>query len=236
VEKRFDSLWRTYVAPGVGDFTQPEEFAGATPAALRALSLLSVSDLLVGPLQATAFPLQGPGLSVAYRGPDGVVYANHRALPRVFVVDAQHTVSDESGQLAAVTAPGFDGRGVAVTETPLPGLRQAAQAAPAAATAHLSSYQAKRVVITATASKPSLVVLTDTFFPGWSATLDGKSVPINRVDYLLRGISIGPGKHTIVFRYQPTSWRIGWIISLITLLALAGALIVSLVRRRRQTA
>ncbi len=68
VEKHFDALWRQSVAPGVGDFTQPEEFAGATPAALRALSLLSVSDLLVGPLQAIKFPLHGPGLHVAYRG------------------------------------------------------------------------------------------------------------------------------------------------------------------------
>ena len=36
VEKRFDALWRGSVAPGAGDFTQPEEFASATPAALRA--------------------------------------------------------------------------------------------------------------------------------------------------------------------------------------------------------
>ena len=81
VEKHFDALWRQSVAPGVGDFTQPEEFAVATPASLRALSLLSVSDLLVGPLQAIKFPLHGPGLHVAYRGQDGVVYANDRAPP-----------------------------------------------------------------------------------------------------------------------------------------------------------
>jgi hypothetical protein len=232
VEKRFDSLWRTYVAPGVGDFTQPEEFASATPAALRALSLLSVSDLLVGPLQAVKFPLHGPGLSVAYRGRDGVVYANRRALPRVFVVDTQHTLTGDSAQLAAVTAPGFDGRGVAVTESALPGLPEAARAAPADGSARLASYEAKRVVIDATATKPSLVVLTDTFYPGWTATVDGRSVPINRVDYLLRGIRIGPGRHTVVLRYRPTSWRIGWIISVVTLLALAGALVYSLIRRR----
>ena len=81
VEKRFDDLWRASVAPGVGDFTQPEEFASATPAALRALSLLSVSDLLVGPLQAIATPLHGPGLHVAYKGKDGVVYSNCQRAP-----------------------------------------------------------------------------------------------------------------------------------------------------------
>ena len=97
VEKRFDDLWRASVAPGVGDFTQPEEFASSTPAALRALSLLSVSDLLVGPLQAIATPLHGPGLHVAYKGKDGVVYSNSNALPRVFVVDRQRTVARRQG-------------------------------------------------------------------------------------------------------------------------------------------
>ena len=72
VEKRFDALWRNNVAPGVGDFTQPEEFAGATPAALRALSLLSVVDLLVGPLPGRSSSRSAdPGLSVAYRAATG---------------------------------------------------------------------------------------------------------------------------------------------------------------------
>ena len=127
VEKRFDDLWRASVAPGVGDFTQPEEFASATPAALRALSLLSVSDLLVGPLQAIATPLHAPGLHVAYKGKDGVVYSNSNALPRVFVVDRQRTVAGDKAELAAVTAPGFNGRGVAVTDHPLPGIQQSAR-------------------------------------------------------------------------------------------------------------
>jgi hypothetical protein len=237
VDKHYDALWRGSVAPGVGDFTQPEEFAAATPASLRALDLLSVSDLLLGAAQATVAPPRAPGLRVVYRGRDGVVYANDRALPRVFVVDRQHTVGSDPAALAAVTAPRFDGRGVAVTQSPVPGLPQAAGGAtPAGATARLTSYRARRVQIQATAAKPSLLVLTDSFYPGWKATVDGRSVPVRRVDYLLRGVSIGPGRHTVVFRYQPTSWTIGWVVSLITLLALIAAVAVHLVRRRQARA
>jgi hypothetical protein len=240
VEKRFDDLWRASVAPGVGDFTQPEEFASATPAALRALSLLSVSDLLVGPLQAIATPLHGPGLHVAYKGKDGVVYSNSNALPRVFVVDRQRTVAGDKAELAAVTAPGFNGRGVAVTDHPLPGIQQSGGTAtpPAGASARLASYGAEKVVIDATATDPSLVVLTDSFYPGWKATVDGKPASIERVDYVLRGVSIGPGHHTIVMRYQPASWRIGWIVSLVALLGLLGALASVWIgtRRRRRAA
>ena len=57
------------------------------------------------------------------------------------------------------------------------------------------------------------------------------------MDYVLRGVSIGPGHHTIVMRYQPASWRIGWIVSLVALLGLLGALASVWIgnRRRRRT-
>jgi hypothetical protein len=235
VEKRFDALWRRSVAPGVGDFTQPEEFAEATPASLRALDLLSVSDLLVGTLQAQAQPPRGPGLQVVYRGADGIVYRNDQALPRVFVVDRQRTVSGVDAALDAVTAPGFDRRAVAITEHPVAGLAHATSGPPAAgASARLVSYRAKRVQIAATATERSLVILTDTYYPGWHATVDGHAATIQRVDYLLRGVSIGPGRHTIVFTYEPASWRIGEIITLITALALLVAVALG-IRGRRAT-
>ena len=234
VEKRFDALWRTYVAPGVGDFTQPEEFAEATPTSLRALDLLSVSDLLVGPLQAQVAPLRAPGLRVVYRGKDGVVYANDEALPRVFVIDRQHTVSGGDAALAAVMAPGFDRRAVAITESPIAGLPQATSGAPAQGSARLVSYRAQRVVIHATAAQRSLVVLTDNYYPGWQVTVDGHPAKIERVDYLLRGVVIGRGSHTIVYSYRPASWTVGWIISLVTALALLAAVGSALVARRRR--
>ncbi len=66
----------------------------------------------------------------------------------------------------------------------------------------------------------SLVVLADTYFPGWKATVDGEDAPIVRTDHLLRGVVVGKGAHTIEFRYAPWSWRVGWIVSLLTALGL----------------
>jgi uncharacterized membrane protein YfhO len=54
--------------------------------------------------------------------------------------------------------------------------------------------------------------------------VDGRDVPIQRVDYLLRGVAVGPGEHRIEMRYQPWSWRAGWIVSLLTVVLLAAAL------------
>jgi uncharacterized membrane protein YfhO len=75
-------------------------------------------------------------------------------------------------------------------------------------------------------------VLTDSWFPGWKATVDGKNAPIHRVDYLIRGVSVPAGAHTVEFRYQPLSWRIGWIVSLAALLAIVAATAIG-VRGRR---
>ena len=227
VEKRFDRLWRRSVAPGLVTITQPVEYATATPAALRALNLLSVSDLL----QDTGDrPLSAPGLRLAYNGRDARVYANQDALPRTFLVGGQHVVPGEDEALRAVTAPGFDGRRVAITERPVEGLPRDA-AAPSPGEARIVAYEHEHAVVDATARRPSLLVLTDLHFPGWKARVDGRDAPLERVDYLLRGVMVPPGRHRVEFLYEPASWTIARSITLAGLLALAVALIAGLRRR-----
>jgi len=237
VEKRFDRLWRRNVAPTVGDFTQPVAFAERTPKAIHALSLLSVSDLMVGPKEA---PLRVPGVRPAYRGTDAVIYANDRALPRVQLLRTQRTVAGEDAAFNAVTNPAFDGRTVVITEKPIPGIPQATRATtPAAAsggTARLVHYGNERLTIAANATAPSVLVLSDVSYPGWKAAVDGKDVPLERVDYLLRGVKLEPGRHVVTMRYEPTSWRIGWILSLVSLLTILGLLAWGLVARHRTPA
>jgi uncharacterized membrane protein YfhO len=56
-------------------------------------------------------------------------------------------------------------------------------------------------------------VLSEIYDPGWHAYLDGKSVPIYLVDYVLRGISVPGGSHRVALRYEPPLLRAGMIIS-----------------------
>jgi hypothetical protein len=229
-EGRYDTLWRRSVnsRPTI---SQPTERADETAASIRALSLLSASDLMVSPGEP---PLRRPGLRVAYRGPDAVVYRNENALPRVFLVSRQRTVGSEREALVAATAPGFDGRRVAVTERELPGLPQDnGRDSRAAGSARLISYQPERVVARASASRPSLLVLTDLHYPGWKATVDGRDVPIERVNYLLRGVPLTAGSHVVEFRYAAASYRAGWIISLLSGIAVLAIGLAGLRNRRR---
>jgi hypothetical protein len=232
VEKRFDRLWRRSVAPRVLAITQPVEYAFATPAALRALSLLSVSNLLQEP---GAPPPPASGLKLAYSGTDADVYANDDALPRAFLVGRQRVVDGEDEALRAVTAAGFDGRSIAITERPVEGVPQgeAGVGPEPAGRARIVSYENERVVVDAEPSRRSLLVLTDVHFPGWEVRVDGHEQPLERVDYLLRGVALDPGRHEVEFEYRPASWDAGRAVSLAGLLVLAGALVAGLRRRRR---
>jgi Bacterial membrane protein YfhO len=232
-EKRYDRLWRRNVVPGAPDFAQPVELASATPASIRALSLLSVADFLQHP---RGDPIDVPGMKVAYRGADGVVYSNANALPRVFLVGRQQIVGSEEAALAAATAPGFDGRSVAVTERRLPGLADAGAGGAPAGSARLASYEAEKVVARTSSQRRSLLVLTDVHFPGWEVSVDGRPAKLERVDYLLRGVMVPAGRHTVEFRYVPASFRAGWILSILGLLALLGATFAGLRERRRPPA
>lgn len=54
-----------------------------------------------------------------------------------------------------------------------------------------------------TAPARSLLVLADTWYPGWEAVVDGSPKPVYRVNYLFRGVFLEPGRHEVVFRYRP---------------------------------
>ncbi len=70
------------------------------------------------------------------------------------------------------------------------------------------------------------VVLTDTFFPGWQAYIDGKNTEILLANGLFRSILSPPGKHEIVFKYEPLSLRLGVAITTITILVVFLVLIL----------
>jgi uncharacterized membrane protein YfhO len=78
------------------------------------------------------------------------------------------------------------------------------------------------VVVEATLRRPGLVVLADTFDPGWRLTIDGRPAPILRANLLMRAAAVDAGSHTLVYTYEPTSVRIGAWTSLAGLVVLAG--------------
>ena len=249
IVRRLDGFWRSEVDPrslgvAAGLLDIPLELRDVTPRALRALRLLGVTHVLQGatgraarppyePTPAPA-PLRDQGLREVYSGPDARLYRLEGALPRTWFVPAQRVVEDGDAALDAIGRPGFEPRLTGVTERRVPGVPERAPGG-AGGSARLVAYERERVVIRSRADRAGLVVLSDTHYPGWKAEVDGEEVPVERVDYLLRGVPVPAGAHTVVFRYAPLSWTIGWAVSLVALLGLAVALVAG-GRRRRPTA
>ncbi len=229
VERRYDRLWRRAVHGG-GPGDTPTTSARLTARSVPALRLFSVTEVAQDPDDP---PIRKPALALAYDRPDLRVYSLPGALPRAGVVSSQRVAPSEAEQMDAVLDPSFDGRRTVVTPTPLPGLPKATGGASlGAGTARITTYEPERVVVEATASRPSELVLTDLSFPGWKVTLDGKDADIHRVDYLMRGTSLPPGRHRVEFRYEPLSFRLGALVSLIALLGLIATVAIGLRRGR----
>ncbi len=69
-------------------------------------------------------------------------------------------------------------------------------------------YDTQVKIKTETASA-AFLVLSDVYYPGWQATIDGKSTRIFRTNYLQRGVKIPKGRHTVEFEFKPTSFKLG---------------------------
>lgn len=89
------------------------------------------------------------------------------------------------------------------------------------------SEQPERVELSATTDKPRLLVLTDHFYPGWIALLDGKLTEIRLVNFFARGIAVPPGRHKIVFAYNPLSVWLGLAATAAVFLAFALGILIA---------
>jgi hypothetical protein len=93
-----------------------------------------------------------------------------------------------------------------------------------------AARSSNRLRIEATSPIEGILVVNDSFWPGWTATIDGNEVPIWRADYLVRAVPWPSGRHVLEMRYEPPEVRIGWLISLGGALALTGLLLFAVLR------
>jgi hypothetical protein len=96
--------------------------------------------------------------------------------------------------------------------------RDPAGASPGGTT--VAAYTPGHIRIAATATRPALLVVAESWAPGWRATLDGQPASILRTNYLSQGVIVPTGAHTVEFRYQPDSFTFGAAISGLGLLGL----------------
>jgi hypothetical protein len=108
-----------------------------------------------------------------------------------------------------------------------------------AATIRLAHYNNDTIRYQTTAASPQFAVFSEIYYPaGWNAYLDGKKTDYYKVNYLLRGMPVPAGNHTIEFRFEPAvyynSYRIAFWSSILVYLFFLGGILVSLWQRRKE--
>ena len=173
----------------------------------------------------------GAGVPELDRVLGALVYRNPFAWPRVFLAHDIRRVRNGQEALRVLERLPRGTPPIAVVEGH-PRIRL-----PPAATedslATLVSDEPERVEIRTLSPREALLVLSDTYFPGWSARIDNAPVPILRANHLFRAVAVPAGVHRIVFTYRPLSVRIGLGLGALGLAA-AAALVVAGWRGRRR--
>lgn len=164
-------------------------------------------------------PAPRPDVTIVYDGPDARIYRSESALPRAFLVGRARCVEDrEARRLIAARAVDFR-REVLLADCAGPAPETAAPGPTAAA--RITAHGLHEVRVEASTDQPAILVLTDGWFPGWTARVDGAPARLWRADHAFRGVVLAPGRHVVDFRYAPTSLTIGLGISAASLVVTA---------------
>ena len=142
------------------------------------------------------------------------VYRNLNAFPRVWIVHRTEHAGNDLAVQYRLDDPAFDGRTTALFEGSAPSL----QTCSGNDEAHVVSRSANSVIVDVRAACHGMVVLADTWYPGWGATVDDRPERIWPADNALRGVVVGAGMHRIEFRYRPASAIAGGVLSMIGIL------------------
>jgi hypothetical protein len=148
---------------------------------------------------------------------DVKIYENLDSLPRAFVVRRARVLDDEAA-IAAMRHPTFRPEQEVILAAG--GQEVWPLDAGSEDEVEILSYEPEHIVISAELAEEGYLVLTDAYYPGWRAIVDGLETPIYRANLLFRAVYLPAGKHRVEFIYDPLSFKLGAAISLATLLGL----------------
>ena len=163
--------------------------------------------------------------SVAFDDKHVAVFENHNVLPRAFLAPASgvEIVQRSDDQIARVKDPGFDPQ-QSVVLSALPSAfagQQRVSGAPFQGSVQLMDSNTSKYKFRIESSQPAVLVLSQIYYPGWTAVIDGRKTDTFDADYGLTGIAVAPGVHEIAVVFRPESFKIGAILSILSLAVLA---------------
>jgi hypothetical protein len=189
----------------VADRLEPEK-------RIRLLGALNVKYLI------SLRSLAADGISLVRHFPEypSWLYKIDRTVPRVYIVGRSTVEKDPKRVLQRLASADFDPRQEVLLDAELG--RQ--QRGSLMATADLIDHKNRSVSIKTSLSDPGILIVADSFYPGWKAYVDGKEEVIRRANLFFRAVPLPSGNHIVEFRYEPRSFAIGFAVTIITLVSI----------------
>lgn len=154
-------------------------------------------------------------------------------LPRAWIVDRVAVMAGEAEAYHAVQDPAFDARRLALLEgsprTPLAGT-----GTPPGTVTSVRRRPEGGLDLTTESSRDGYLLLSEVYYPGWRAAIDGRDVELERADYLITAMPLPAGSHRIAYFYDPSSFRIGMWSTAFSLLTASMVVGGSLLRSWRE--
>ncbi len=158
-------------------------------------------------------PATTPDPGPVYQDALWKVYADTKAYPRAWLVHQTIMASSDDDAFQRIDKGGTDLHNIAIVEKPL---TRVLGPGTTGDSVRFRSYQADSMSMDVKTSGTGLLVLSEVYYPGWKATVDGKTAEISKVDGALRGVVVPAGTSRVVLDYVPSSYYAGAGLSLIT--------------------
>jgi hypothetical protein len=181
----------------------------------RAWELLNVRYVVTW-LEDLSVPAEPILEEPAKKGEVTYVHRLEAEHPRVWIVYEAEVVPSQDEALDRIAGPGFDSYSQAVLSQPLESSLPGGAIDPPQAS--LTEFSPSRLVVEVDQVSDGLLVLSELYYPGWRATVDGRQAPIHRADAVLRAVEVPAGQHQVEMTFDPLSVKLGLAISGTTLL------------------
>jgi hypothetical protein len=182
------------------------------------ISSTNLDDLGVPPKQ----------LKLVYQDSAVNIFENQVYFPRVFLVHQAKIMADDSQVLAYMASPTFDPKHevVLVEGSAAPEISRVAttNSDNTERNVTIAEYAPQQVVVEVDTTQPGYLFMSDVYYPGWAATIDGQATELYQANFTFRAIYVPSGEHTVKFRYVPVGLQFGLGISGIGALVIIGLL------------
>jgi uncharacterized membrane protein YfhO len=163
------------------------------------------------------------------------IYENLKFMPRAFIVHSAKIVdSDEEAKDVLLNQPVDFTRTIVIKDSKklLPStFENQTEGIIPSSPAKIVKYHPDEIVVDTSLEQDGFLFISDVYYPGWKAYVDGKESKIYQANLVFRAVFLGKGKHTVKFMFRPKTFIAGLIISVSTFLLVIAFLVYTVIRR-----